>query len=146
MAPAVADRVDNAIQQGALTLIAGRFAGIEENDGGLVVTFRPRGGGELRHVVVNHVVNCSGPGADYGRVTQPMMHHLLERGVVAPDALKLGLDIDDELRLLDRDGKPQQRLYAIGPMTRGHFWECTAVPEIRRQAEELAARLMLLWG
>jgi uncharacterized NAD(P)/FAD-binding protein YdhS len=146
MAPAVADRIEYAIQQGSLTLVAGRFAEIAENAGKISIGFRPRAGGAQHHLVVDHVVNCSGPGADYSRVTHPMMRNLLDRGMIAPDSLKLGLGIDDELRLLGADGKPQQRLYAIGPLTRGHFWECTAVPEIRRQAEELAARLMLLWA
>jgi len=34
----------------------------------------------------------------------------------------------------------------IGPVTRGQFWECTAVPEIRRQAEWLAGSLTATWG
>ena len=34
------------------------------------------------------------------------------------------------------------RLWAVGPVTKGAFWETTAVPDIRRQAEILADRLM----
>jgi uncharacterized NAD(P)/FAD-binding protein YdhS len=32
-------------------------------------------------------------------------------------------------------------LYALGPMTRGSFWEITAVPDIRVQTWALARRL-----
>jgi uncharacterized NAD(P)/FAD-binding protein YdhS len=34
------------------------------------------------------------------------------------------------------------RLYAVGPPTRGAFWEITAVPDIRRQCAEVAATML----
>ena len=39
------------------------------------------------------------------------------------------------------DGQPNETLFALGPMTRGAFWECVAVPDIRVQAWSLARRL-----
>jgi uncharacterized NAD(P)/FAD-binding protein YdhS len=35
-------------------------------------------------------------------------------------------------------GAAQDELYAVGPMTRGAFWEVTSVPDIRLQAAEVA--------
>jgi uncharacterized NAD(P)/FAD-binding protein YdhS len=32
-------------------------------------------------------------------------------------------------------------LKALGPIVRGVFWECTAVPDIRAQAADLAAHM-----
>ena len=34
-------------------------------------------------------------------------------------------------------------LFALGPLTRGTFWETTGVPEIREQGRALARRLAL---
>jgi len=48
--------------------------------------------------------------------------------------------------MIDGKGQPHARLYGMGPVTKGRFWECTAVPEIRKQAEELAERLIADWG
>ena len=44
-------------------------------------------------------------------------------------------------RVVADDGAPNDRLFALGPMTRGAFWEIVAVPDIRTQAWTLARRL-----
>jgi len=146
MAPEVARRIDEAIGRGALTILGGRFSRIEEREDGLSITIRPRGRAETRTLEVGHVINCSGPSSDYGAIEQKLVRSLFTRGAVRPDPLCLGLDVGADLRLIDREGSAQQRLYAMGPVTKGRFWECTAVPEIRRQAEELAERLIADWG
>jgi uncharacterized NAD(P)/FAD-binding protein YdhS len=43
---------------------------------------------------------------------------------------------------LNREGRPQAGLYALGPLLRGGLWESVAIPEIRVQAERLAQRLL----
>lgn len=87
------------------------------------------------------VVNCSGPGADYDRIQEPLFRNLLSEGIVRPDPLLLGLDVTANRALLDRSGAISRRLFAIGPVTKGAFWEMTAVPDIRRQAELVAEYL-----
>ena len=89
--------------------------------------------------------DCSGPSSDYGAIEQKLVRALFDRGEIRPDPLSLGLDVDASLRLIGQDGTVHQRLYGLGPVTKGRFWECTAVPEIRRQAEELAERLIADW-
>jgi uncharacterized NAD(P)/FAD-binding protein YdhS len=66
---------------------------------------------------------------------------LVEAGRIRPDPLRIGIDVDPECRTLDSGGKASERLYAIGPVTRGAFWESVAVPDIRVQAQRIAARL-----
>jgi hypothetical protein len=56
---------------------------------------------------------------------------------VRPDPLRLGLDVTANCALKHADGSISRRLYAIGPVTKGAFWEMTAVPDIRRQCEFL---------
>jgi uncharacterized NAD(P)/FAD-binding protein YdhS len=146
MAPEVARRIDEAIGRGALTVLAGRFTDLKTAGEGLDIRYRPRGRETLESLKVDYVINCSGPSSDYGAIEQKLVRSLLSRGEIRPDALNLGLDVDASLRLLDSEGRAQDRLYALGPVTKGHFWECTAVPEIRRQAEELAERLVADWA
>ncbi len=50
----------------------------------------------------------------------------------------LGLDVADDYRLLDKEGAASSSLFALGPPIRGGLWECTAVPDIRKQCEALA--------
>ncbi len=145
MAPEVGRRIDEAIGRGALSVLAGRFQEIEATGHGVTIRYRPRGKDTQEHLTVEHVVNCSGPSSDYGAIEQKLVRALFDRGEIRPDPLSLGLDVDSSLRLIDQHGKVQQRLYGLGPVTKGRFWECTAVPEIRRQAEELAERLVADW-
>ena len=37
---------------------------------------------------------------------------------------------------------PSRRLFALGPVTRGSFWEIVAVPDIRQQCARLANHLV----
>jgi uncharacterized NAD(P)/FAD-binding protein YdhS len=87
------------------------------------------------------VVNCSGPGTDFERIQHPLVAQLLRDGAARPDALRLGLDVREDCAVLDAQSRASERLFAIGPATKGAFWEMTAVPDLRRQAEQLAGRL-----
>jgi uncharacterized NAD(P)/FAD-binding protein YdhS len=60
--------------------------------------------------------------------------------------LHIGLDVGPDGALIDRDGAPSDRLFAVGPLTRSAFWEIIAIPDIRSQCAELAARLVQDYG
>jgi uncharacterized NAD(P)/FAD-binding protein YdhS len=141
LAPQVGEQLDLALETGRLRVAAGQIVAVEAAVDGLRVVYRSRGGEERCRVEVGYIVNCSGPASDFSRISQPLIRNLLDDGMVRPDPLQLGLDVDDDLRLLGRRGQPNSRLFALGPVTKGHFWEATAVPEIRRQAEWLAKQM-----
>ena len=44
--------------------------------------------------------------------------------------------------VLNAEGVPAQRLFAMGPPLRGQWWESTAVTDVAAQAKALAQRLM----
>ncbi|MBV9747837.1 MAG: FAD/NAD(P)-binding protein [Acetobacteraceae bacterium] len=150
MAGPVADRIEAAQANGQMQVRAGRIRGYERTTDGMVeVAFRPRGGERLGDerlatLRVARVVNCSGPGADYDRIAHPLVRSLLRDGTARPDALRLGLDVTSTCALLNREGGISRRLFAVGPVTKGTFWEMTAVPDIRRQCELLAQHLATL--
>ena len=54
---------------------------------------------------------------------------------------RLGLDVTASGALRSRAERYLQSLFALGPLTRGAFWEITAIPDIRRQCETLAMHL-----
>lgn len=90
---------------------------------------------------MQRVINCSGPGCDYDRITHPLIRRLLDRGDVQPDALRLGLDISASCALKNGRGEIWPRLFAVGPVTKPLFWEITSVPDIRQQCEALAVQI-----
>ncbi len=110
----------------------------------MTVTYRPRFKDQLESLRVARVINCSGPESDFGRIRDPLVRRLLDKGMVRPDPLSLGLDVTQNCALLDREGAISRRLFAVGPVTKGAFWEMTAVPDIRQQAEYLAGQLATL--
>lgn len=145
MAGPVADRIEAAQASGQLQARAGRIRNFElMADGTVEAGFQPRGEEGRAALRAARVVNCSGPGADYDRIAHPLVRSLLREGTARPDALRLGLDVTATCALLNREGGISRRLFAVGPVTKGAFWEMTAVPDIRRQCELLATHLATL--
>lgn len=144
MAPAVAARIEACRRSGQLTIYAGRIGSIEPGNCEARVHFARRFSGAPISLEVTRIVNCSGPGCDFDRVTDPLMRYLLDHGLARPDPLKLGLDVTVSGAIKDCRGAISGRLYAVGPLTKGMFWEIIAVPDIRRQCERMATSLALL--
>jgi uncharacterized NAD(P)/FAD-binding protein YdhS len=121
-----------------LVICRGQLIGIRL-DGGpdaltAAVTWRPAGDTLVYGMTTHHVVNCMGPGGDPARSKTPLIPGLVAAGLARPDRLRLGLDVDRAGHLIGRDGTISERLFALGPPTRGVFWEATAVPDIRQLA------------
>ena len=138
VAPEIAERVEGWIAGGRLRVRAGRVLVGEHGD----VRVRMRGAAEAERIDVAGIVNCTGPQGDLRGSRDPLISALLASGAARTDSFGLGLDVDADCRLIDQAGRVSPSLYAVGPMTRGVFWEMTAVPDIRRQARDLAACIM----
>jgi uncharacterized NAD(P)/FAD-binding protein YdhS len=139
--PETAHAIDELVETGRLALVAGCLESLAEEDGGVVVAIRPRGSSETRTIRVGKVINCTGPDTDLGRVRDPLVASLRRDGLVEPDELGLGLDTDDDGRLVAADGRVSGRLTLLGPLRKGRLWEHTAVPELRVAARRVADRL-----
>lgn len=133
IAPDVSQRLDTLVADGRLVVRAGSI--FEVDGGGVIVRWRGRD--ETERLTVAGIVNCTGPQGDLWRSGDPLIRQLLDAGIATSDAFGLGLDVDVDLRVAG-SGKSALPLYAIGPMTRGAFWETVAVPDIREQAQRLA--------
>ncbi|WP_174300278.1 FAD/NAD(P)-binding protein [Caulobacter sp. S45] len=142
LAPAVASKLDHLSGSGALAIAAGRIASVRAEGGGLQVVWTPRGAREPQALAAVGVVNCTGPNGDLTRVADPLLAGLVGQGLVRADACRLGLDVGADGRLIGRDGVSELDLYAVGPITRGAFWEITSVPDIRIQAAQCAAAIL----
>ena len=141
IAPAVADRIASMQAEGRLRFAAGRIASAEADGDGARVSWRPRGSDTIEQICVRRILGCSGPEIDIGRAGEPLLDSLLAAGRIRPDACRLGIDVDRASRALDQGGTPSASLSAIGPMTRGAFWETIAVSDIATQAQAVARRL-----
>ena len=141
LAPEVANRLAAMRADGRLTILAGKTLAFAECADGVDVTWRPRGTGRAERLHVRRIVNCTGPLGDLSHTREPLLRALVDRGAIRPDAARLGIDVDRDAAVIDADGRADPRLFAVGPMTRGAFWEIVAVPDIRTQTWSLARRL-----
>jgi uncharacterized NAD(P)/FAD-binding protein YdhS len=141
LAPEVDQLIMSAIGSGQLSVIAGRILSISPEANRVVVSYRQRSRDDIETLEVARAINCSGPETNYEASRDPLLQGLLASGLVRPDALRLGLDVTETGQLIDRDGNVSNRLFALGPVTRGLFWEVVAVPDIRMHCARLARLL-----
>lgn len=141
LAPAVAERIEAMRASGRLAIVAGKIVAARQTSGGVEVTWRPRGADEVSRLAVRRIINCTGPQGDLLRASEPLLRRLLERGMIRPDAQRLGIEVNRQAEVIGADGRAEPRLFAIGPMTRGAFWEIVAVPDIRVQSWAVARRM-----
>ncbi|HZN96047.1 MAG TPA: FAD/NAD(P)-binding protein [Myxococcales bacterium] len=142
MPPAAAAVIAELRLSGQLQVRAGRVHRLHARDGAIEAHIQVRGAGDREVLRVAQVIDCTGPARWIREVNDPFIRSLLEDGLARPDDLGIGLDTDPSGAVLGAGGSPTEALYAIGPLRRGSLWESTAVPEIRVQAVELAARLL----
>ncbi|HEV2818630.1 MAG TPA: FAD/NAD(P)-binding protein [Allosphingosinicella sp.] len=141
IAPAVGAAIEAMQGAAKLSVAAGKLVSAEAGGGRAVVRFRARGRDDVETLRVARIVNCTGPELHIVRSGEPLLLALVTAGRIRPDPLKIGIDVDRDCRTLDAEGKASDSLYAIGPVTRGTFWESVAVPDIRTQAARVAERI-----
>jgi len=138
LAPKVAARIDHLTASGVLRTAAGQIRGWVDGDGCVGLAWTPRGSQTLVRTRAAAVVNCTGPNANLAAADDQLISSLADAGVIRADACRLGVDVDASARLVRRDGSVNDTLFAVGPITRGAFWEITSVPDIRHQARDCA--------
>jgi uncharacterized NAD(P)/FAD-binding protein YdhS len=98
---------------------------------GIDVEVRRRGAERGTTERFDVVFNCTGPLHAMNRTRDPLLRSLLDSGAAQPDHLNIGLEVDERSRA-------GSRIWALGPLTKGRYWEIIAVPDIRGQAAAVA--------
>ena len=133
IAPEVSGRIKRQVQLGQLEIVAGRVTDMWTDGQKLDVAIRRRG----QKQAVDHrfalAVNCTGPLGSISASPDPLLQSLFEQGLARPDALDLGLEVDAKSHI-----EGAERAWAVGPLSKGKFWEITAVPDIRGQVAQVA--------
>jgi uncharacterized NAD(P)/FAD-binding protein YdhS len=128
-------------QRQRLHVHAGRLLSFEAFGDQVWVTWKARGTHTPQTMVVDRVVNCTGPNYNISRSRDPLFRSLLAQGLVVSDPLNLGLRTGSYGALIDAKGRAANNLFYVGPMLRADHWEATAAHELRGHAERLASYL-----
>ena len=136
IAPAVAQRIADLIADGRLEIAAGRIVAVRPETEAVAVEIARRGASAPKPYRVAAIVNCTGPLHATSRTANPLLRSLLDGGAASPDALDIGIAVDDRSRIAGAD-----QLWAMSSLTKGRYWEITAVPDIRVQAAQIADQI-----
>jgi uncharacterized NAD(P)/FAD-binding protein YdhS len=133
IAPQVAEQLRAMVGEGRLEVVAGRIGAVQGTDGGLSVeiTRRGRPSANTKAHSFSAVFNCTGPLGAMARTRDPLLRQMIDEDLVAIDRLGMGLAVDAASRA-------GPGVWALGPLTKGEFWEIVAVPDIRGQAAAVA--------
>jgi len=129
IAPEAAAVIDRWCSAGRLKVIAGR---VREGANGTATVIR-RGDGPVT-IEAELAINCTGPAGPLAATRNPLLRQMLADGLVQPGPLGIGI----------RTGamaEAREKLWALGPLTKGQWWEITAVPDIRVQVDQVAAAM-----
>jgi uncharacterized NAD(P)/FAD-binding protein YdhS len=138
LAPVAWQRLRRLVDRGQVLPIAGRV--VEATDAGAAIRLavRRRGTQDVLSLTVAAVVNATGPDYDISHSSNDVLRSLLARGEIQQDALRLGLNVDAQLRVIRGDGSVNPSLAYLGPGLKAKYWEAIAVPELRKYAQVLA--------
>ena len=128
--------------RGNLRICSGRLLAFERSGDKVKVTWRERGAARTSRLMVDRVINCTGPEYNPYRSRDPLMHSLLAQRLVSVDPLGLGIRTGEHGALLDAEDRPVDNLFYVGPQLRADHWEATAAAELRSHAEGLALHLV----
>ncbi|TPL80232.1 FAD-dependent oxidoreductase [Mesorhizobium sp. B2-3-14] len=141
MAPEVYARVTEAVQSGRIRPLAGRVVAVTPGDG-FAVEVQSRHTQRLETFGVARIYDCSGIVRDISTSSNSVVRSLVDRGLARPDPLRIGLDVSANCEIIAADGTVSRKILAVGPLTRGTFFEIDAIPDIRVQCARLSKRLL----
>ncbi|MEH1978600.1 MAG: FAD/NAD(P)-binding protein [Nostoc sp.] len=142
IAPEIGKVVQAMLDSGQLTITAGRIQDYQTIPNAVAVTVRQRQTQGNQVLQVSRVVNCTGVQANYQRSPQSLIANLRTQGLIRPNDIGLGLDTAADGAVLDAQGKRSSLFYTLGTPRKGNLWETIAIPELREQAQVLAATVL----
>jgi uncharacterized NAD(P)/FAD-binding protein YdhS len=135
-------RIADARAREQLQVVAGKVTAMAMVEGGVEVRVKPRGSRCFTEIRGARLIDCTGLNGDPTKLDQPLLKQMLDDGLIRSDPLRLGLHVDADGALIDRGGSAAADLFALGPITKGAFWEIIAVPDLRVACEAMAERLL----
>jgi uncharacterized NAD(P)/FAD-binding protein YdhS len=135
------DKLHDLIDSGKITLFAGTIENINLESELIDVTWKSRKDHSKNKLQVQRVINCTGPESNIEKGQNSLFTHLLQRKLIQADDLKLGIHATADGKILV-DDKVIENLFVMGINLKSTLWESTAVPELRKQTQELADLLI----
>lgn len=141
MPPAQAERIDAALESSQLEIVKGRFLSAERRGERLFADIIRPGWDESGPFKADIIFDCRGVRRRADQDLTGLAAALVKSGAARLEKLGLGLEFDRDCALVNAQGEVASRIFGIGPVTLGTFWESIAIPDIREQARRIAERI-----
>ncbi|ANM06489.1 FAD-NAD(P)-binding domain-containing protein (plasmid) [Rhizobium phaseoli] len=141
VAPDVFAGFEKLVLDGTVRFHAGFLKSLEAEDDRLVAGYRVRAKREIAEIRADWLVNCTGM-ERAGISHSPLLQEMSRFQLIVPDPLGLGIQVDAASEVTAPSRISLARLFAVGALTAGQFWEITAVPDIRVQAKAVAEEIV----
>ncbi|MBU1189785.1 MAG: FAD/NAD(P)-binding protein [Gammaproteobacteria bacterium] len=89
------------------------------------------------------VINATGPSCRPAQADSQLLKQMHADALIRPGPCGVGIDNTADGQIIGATGTTTVGLYTIGPLRQGNLLESTAIPEIREQASELAATMLV---
>ena len=136
------EKIQHLRIENKLHIHAGKLIDITDRGSSAEVLFYNKRKRVLENIHVSRVINCTGPESDLSMLKNSFLNRSLEKGIIAQDELKLGINADpNTFQVINKNNIKHIHLFVMGTNLRGILWESTAVNELRSQAEKLSQHL-----
>jgi uncharacterized NAD(P)/FAD-binding protein YdhS len=144
IAPQAERTIARLRQRGQFSSLAAALRGARWDGAEVRVQLHRRGASiaDEETLAADVVIVTTGPSHMDAIATNPALASLAEAGLILPDRLGLGLEVDDLNHAVGADGSANHRLLVVGPLARGHVGELMGLPQVSEHAESVAATAM----
>jgi uncharacterized NAD(P)/FAD-binding protein YdhS len=139
MAPEIAAQLKSMQQSGSLKIVSGQIYYVGSDDDGLTVAYRRRGANRMETIRSPLVINCTGPTCDVATSDHQLLKSMRDQELITVGPLRAGIEINSDG---SAKGHAAGAIWPIGSLLIGELLECTAVPELRTQAQHVAERAL----
>lgn len=126
-------------QSGSLKIIAGKIYYVGSDKEGVTVAYRKRGANRIETLRPTLIINCTGPEYDIAASGHGLLRNLRDRELITVGPLRIGIEAT---AYGTARGRASEALFPIGTLLVGELLECTAVPELRDQAQDTAQKVL----
>jgi uncharacterized NAD(P)/FAD-binding protein YdhS len=104
----------------------------------LTLQLRPTRRAESLVRAPDALIVTTGPAHGSALTVNPALAALARQGLLAPDEVGLGLEVDEASRAIGPTGAACPTLFIAGPLARGRFGELMGLPQVSDHAEAVA--------
>lgn len=130
------NKINEMKSKGQLVHYTGNICDAAEGSSGVEVFYQHRN--KMHSLKVDMVINCTGPESNFRKHNLPLLIDMMKKGCLVSDELNMGIGCNEEGKVLNDKGQPDELVYCMGHLRKGTLWETTAVRELREQAREIA--------